>query len=89
LHNFKLEIEMRIRTKVGDFRGYEKIRFETRNDYNIVLLQGIYLNCNNYTSLGLELIPYLEEIHRNPRLSIILFCPACRTNNSLVIPSLI
>ena len=88
LHNFKLELEMRMRTKVGDFRGYEKMRFETRNNYNTVSLQGICLSCNNYTSLGLELIQYLEEIHRNPGSNIILSCPACGTDDNLVIPYL-
>jgi len=88
LYNFKLELEMRMRAIVGDFAGYEKIRFSARNDYNIVSLQGICLSCNKYTSLGLELIPYLEEMHCNPRLPITLSCPACRTEN-LVIPFLI
>jgi hypothetical protein len=79
---------MRMHTEVGDFRGYEKIRFEARNNYNVVALQGICLSCNKYTSLGLELIQYLEEIHRNPRSNIILPCPACGTDDNLVIPYL-
>ena len=88
LHNFKLELELRMRTKIGDFRGYEKMRFKTRNNYNIVSLQGICLSCNNYTSLGLELVQYLEEIHLNPRSNVHLPCPECRTDDNLVIPYL-
>lgn len=89
LHNFKLELELRMRTKIGDFRGYEKMRFKTRNNYNIVSLQGICLSCNNYTSLGLELVQYLEEIHLNPRSNVHLPCPECRTDDNLVIPYLL
>ena len=88
LYNFKFELEMRMHTEVGDFRGYEKIRFEARNNYNVVALQGICLSCNKYTSLGLELIQYLEEIHRNPSSNIILPCPAFGTDDNLVIPYL-
>ena len=80
---------MRMRTIVGDFTGFEKIRFETRDKYNIVSLQGVCLSCNHYTTLGLELIQYLEEIHRNPGSNIIQSCTACGTDDKFVIPFLI
>ncbi|HEY6885449.1 MAG TPA: hypothetical protein VI278_15555 [Nitrososphaeraceae archaeon] len=85
LHHIKLEIERRMEDRVEDLASFEKTRFDTRNSYDFVAVQGNCKNCKNCYSMGLEIRGYLKIANLLPFEPIIGKCVLCKSDDSYVI----
>jgi hypothetical protein len=85
LHHIKLEIERRMEDRAEDLGSYEKTRFDTRNSYDLVAVQGNCKKCKNCYSIGLEIRSYLKVANLLPSEPIIGKCVLCKIDDSYVI----
>jgi hypothetical protein len=86
LYQMKLNTERRFEdTKVFLTKEYEEMRFEKRNDYERIVVEGECKKCG----VGPLALPYLdyrkEYAYAGPTNPILLNCPKCDTENSLSI----
>ena len=66
-------------------REYEEFRFESRNDYEHVAIQGYCENCKIKQNLKLHYLDLRRiSINDNKRVD----CPVCKSNKSVAIPKL-
>ncbi len=86
MHLKKLEIEERMYKKLNNFENFEKTRFEIRNDYEKIVIEGFCQNCNLYHVMKLSLVEYLSKV--NYREYETRKCPICEKENSIKIPSI-
>ena len=71
--------------KAEDLGSFEKTRFDTRNRYNFVTVQGNCKKCENCYSIGLEIRSYLKAANLLPFEPIIGKCVLCKSDDSYVI----
>ena len=91
LYYQKLEIERRMKLVTGHPKGYEETRFKIRGDPPMITVEGHCKFCRHYTSLGVDLLDYRENIieARNEMFGCVIGeCPVCKIP-SLFIPNLL
>jgi hypothetical protein len=82
LHHIKLERERRMEDIVEDLADFEKTRFESRNRYDEVALEGNCTKCKRCYSNALPLRPYLDLVNILPSEPVTANCILCKDQKS-------
>jgi hypothetical protein len=85
MHKQKLEIERKMFGVSTNLKGFEKMVFELRNDYENIAAEGFCQRCQLYIPVKLSLLGYLDQTYLVDKITAI--CPACKVQNSMLIPS--
>ena len=84
LYNIKLEIERRMEDRIEGHATFEKARFEIRNRYDFVAIEGNCKKCKICFSLGIDLRSYLNVANLFPTEPVTGDCVKCNTYDSVV-----
>jgi hypothetical protein len=85
MHKQKLEIERKMFGICNNLKGFEKMSFDLRNDYEKIVTEGYCKYCQLYFSLAFSLLEYVELAPFVDQME--LTCPECKQEKSLIVPS--
>lgn len=85
MHKQKLEIERKMFGICKNLKGFEKMSFDLRNDYEKIVAEGYCKYCQFYFSLAFSLLEYVEHAPFVDQME--LTCPQCKQEKSLIVPS--
>jgi hypothetical protein len=86
-HQVKLDVENRMQNIVKNAAEYEKVRFSIKNELWLVATEGRCKNCERIVDIPAELLPYMK-LRVAQRASMVLGCPNCEEERSVLIPIL-
>lgn len=82
MHKWKMEIERKMFGISTDLKGFEKLAFELRNDYESIAAEGYCLKCRHSFHIQISLLEYLN------RADIVNYmiatCPRCNERSILI-----
>ena len=84
LYRLKLEFERDIGYRVKNQDIFEKLCFEIRDKYDMVVMEGYCKNCNCYMYGAASLVEYLEIAGAAPSESIMGRCTNCNSDSAIV-----
>ena len=85
MHQIKIDMEDRMQLQSKYPKGYEKLRFDLRDKYDVLAIEGVCTSCNLPSPIQIGIMEYLESI--NPIVKKYPKCPRCNIeNNSMIIP---
>jgi hypothetical protein len=82
LYELKLIMETIQEYKVKNRKGFEEIRFKSRDILELATLEGYCKVCRNYSSLAINLLQYFESLVKYPNKERRAPCTFCDTNES-------
>jgi hypothetical protein len=88
LHSIKLRIEAKMEREAIFREGFEYVRFEYRDRYDMVTVEGHCKNCGEDMNVGMEIIYYLERTQAPSEGPILGNCPKCKSESSVIYPKL-
>jgi hypothetical protein len=88
LQNIKLEIEQEMERQVKYIRGFEELRYQLRNQPNILALEGVCQSCGLPSPIQIEIIEYLENTKLLPSDPILVRCRICKKYASITVPQI-
>lgn len=85
LHYIKLDMERKMLDGSKNPENFENRRFELRDRYDMVTVEGVCKNCNSCFSIGIPLQGYLKIANVLPSDPAMTKCVLCHTDDSYVI----
>jgi hypothetical protein len=85
MHIQKLEIERKMFGIANNIKGFEKMVFDLRNDYEKVAAEGYCKYCQLYFPLAFSLLDYVELANFVDNMAIT--CPECKNNEAIAVPA--
>jgi hypothetical protein len=86
-HQVKLDVENRMQNIAENPAGYEELRFSIADKPWLVATEGRCKKCKHLVEKEAELLPYME-LRVAQRTSMVLDCPDCEEERSVLIPIL-
>jgi hypothetical protein len=86
MHLTKLDIESKMFQISNNIENFEKTRFEIRNNYEEIVVEGLCQKCKLYHVMRLSIIEYLDKI--NYKEYETGTCPVCKIDYTIRIPSI-
>jgi hypothetical protein len=90
VYQIKLEFERTMLSKSHFKKGYEKLRFQSRDLHNAVVVEAHCTKCDHYTSVVILYLEYIKLAKKAIPRPITLTnqnCPACKAADCFTIPS--
>jgi hypothetical protein len=84
MHRRKLEIERKMFGASDDLRGFEKLSFRLRNDFEKIVAQGYCASCGLYFTVAFSIIEYIGQSYDVDEITSL--CPECKKEKALTIP---
>ena len=89
LYSLKLGIEgLMESTPPKNIKDFEERRFDLRNNYDVLALEGTCSNCRMPSAISISIIEYMNRIGLTSDNSIVTECTVCRKNCSIKLPLL-
>jgi hypothetical protein len=88
LQHIKLEIEQEMEQQVKYTRGFEELRFQHRDQPNILALEGVCQSCGRPSPIPIEIMEYLENTKSLPNDPMLLRCRMCKKDAFITVPPL-
>jgi hypothetical protein len=76
---------MRQEYHVISHQNFERVRFDIKEKYDMVIMEGHCRNCNQYWYRGGNIVEYLKAIALHPTNPIMARCPTCNIDDSSTI----
>ena len=88
LQHIKLEIEGIMGEQVKYIRGFEELRFQLRDEPNILVLEGVCQSRGHASPIQIETMKYLENTKLLPNDPIFVRCRRCNKDAYITVPQL-
>jgi hypothetical protein len=84
-HQINLEIERKTEEGCHAFGTFERVRYKTKDNPELVTIEGQCKSCKDYVSAAFPLNEYLQEVLKAYPSEVVVFkrCPACKNDDSL------
>jgi hypothetical protein len=84
LYKLKLEIEREMEYRIKNQDVFEKLCFEIRDKYDMIVMEGYCKNCNLYMYGTGSLLEYLQVIGAAPSEYVMAKCTNCNNDSAIV-----
>jgi hypothetical protein len=89
-HHIKLDFERKAEDECHAFGAFERLRFQTRDNPESVVVEGHCKVCGLYTPVAFYLYKYMYMANKTyPNGVITITCPSCKNDGSVEFPILI
>ena len=84
LYRLKLDIEVKVESKVVNYKSYEEIRFEIRENHEQICVEGICESCNYSNIYKVNLIYFCKRVQIQWASPIYYDCQDCKEKKAKV-----
>jgi hypothetical protein len=88
LYSLKLDMEELMESHVKNAKGYEKLRFDLRNHYDVIALEGKCSSCGHPSPISIKIFEYIDRIKLLANNHVNTRCGVCGINSLIDIPRL-
>jgi CRISPR/Cas system type I-B associated protein Csh2 (Cas7 group RAMP superfamily) len=88
LYSLKLDMEELMESHVKNVKGYEELRFDLRNHYDVITLEGKCRSCGHPSPISIKIFEYIDRIKLLANNHVNTGCGVCGRDSSIDIPRL-